>query len=163
MTRRYAFEARRLLLYNAKMFYPRFATSLLPDGLRFMMRRISTSILAAVIAALFTSKAQAQFLAQPQQLPGTIRIQINFGGPLALTPGEDQKKQIENARLQIYENAKKECDQLTLSFDAHCKLLTLNVSVHNQVIGAVPAGFVNATAVATYELDPEAQTSPRRR
>ncbi len=127
------------------------------------MRCIPASILIVGIAALFTTKAQAQILTQPQQMPGTIRVQVNLGGPLALTPGEDQKKQLDNARLQIYENAKKECDQLTISFDAHCRLLTLNVIVNNQVIGAVPAGFINATAVATYELDPEAQTTPRRR
>ncbi|MBV9065579.1 MAG: hypothetical protein JO004_07410 [Methylobacteriaceae bacterium] len=110
------------------------------------------------MALMFATTGHAQFMTQPQQLAGTIRVQLNFGGPVPLTPGEDQKKQIDNARVQLYENAKKECDQLTLSFDAHCRLLTLNVVVNTQLLGAV--NTINATGLALYELDPEA---PRRR
>jgi hypothetical protein len=88
-------------------------------------------------------------------------VQINLGGPVPVNAGEDQKKQVENARVQIYESAKKEGDQLVLSFDAHCRLVTLNIVINNQVIGTTPA--INATGFAVYELDPEPQSSPRRR
>jgi len=63
--------------------------------------------------------------------------------------------------VQIYYRAKKECDQLSLSFDAHCRLVTLNINVNNQIIGTTAT--INANGFAVYELDPEPQTSPRRR
>jgi hypothetical protein len=110
---------------------------------------------------IWATASQAQILTPSVQTPGTIRVQINLGGPVPVTPGEDQKKQIENARVQIYENARKECDQLSLSFDAHCRLVTLNINVINQVIGTTPT--INANGFAVYELDPEPQNSPRRR
>lgn len=118
-------------------------------------------VLAAFVAASSATIAHAQMLTQPVQTPGTIRVQINLGGPVPVNAGEDQKKQVENARVQIYESAKKECDQLVLSFDAHCRLVTLNIVINNQVIGTTPA--INATGFAVYELDPEPQSSPRRR
>jgi hypothetical protein len=113
-------------------------------------------------ALIYATTASAQYVVpSTAQTPGTIRVQINLGGPVPVPPGEDQKKQIESARVQIYENARKECDQLSLSFDAHCRLVTLNINVNNQIIGTTPT--INANGFAVYELDPEPQTSPRRR
>jgi hypothetical protein len=92
---------------------------------RRLIRRLGSLNAAVTLGALIcATPSQAQILTPSVQTPGTIRVQINLGGPVPVASGEDQKKQVENARVQIYDSAKKECDQLSLSFDAHCRLVT---------------------------------------
>jgi hypothetical protein len=89
--------------------------------------------------------------AAPPQAPGTTSVQVDFWKPIPVTGrgnAEDQNEQAKNARLQMYEDAKKECASLSKSFHADCKLVTLHVRVINP-IGVVA---IHVMGTATYEL-----------
>jgi hypothetical protein len=116
-------------------------------------------MLLMTLALLLPGAAHAQFVVPaagplPALTPGTIRVQVSMQSTLPMPAGsssDDQKTFAGNARLQIYNNAKNECATLTKTWDADCKLLTLTVSVTNQ-IGALLA--VNALGTGVYELTP---------
>jgi hypothetical protein len=118
------------------------------------MSRTGSVIAALVLLTIGGAQAQTVVINQrAEQKGGEVRVQvsISFFVAGAVNNSEASLKLQEDARKALYQSAGKECEVLTATIAADCRLESLNVNM-NRTFGQSQTEGVNATGNFGYKV-----------